>query len=107
MIADQGWVTGGMQHGVSNHELTTAMKPAKHEQFLSEMEVVLPWQALIELSEPYTQDHQEGRTASISTGHHAADKPVAAVVLSQRPGHGRGLNRGAHHAPLGRHRADL
>lgn len=55
---------------------------------------------------PLPQDQQERRQASLSVGHHAADPPFAAVVFTQRPGHGRGPDRGAHHAPLCRHRAD-
>ena len=44
---------GGKQLGFSDYELTTAKKRAKREKFLSEMEVVVPWQALIDLIEPH------------------------------------------------------
>ena len=44
---------GGKQLGFSDYELPTAKKQTKRERFLSEMEVVLPWQALIELIEPH------------------------------------------------------
>ena len=44
---------GGKQLGFSDYELTTAKKQTKREKFLSEMEVVVPWQALIELIEPH------------------------------------------------------
>ena len=37
---------GGKQLGFSDYELTTAKKQTKREKFLSEMEVVVPWQAL-------------------------------------------------------------
>jgi len=40
---------GGKQLGFSDYELTTAKKQTKREKFLSEMEVVVPWQALIDL----------------------------------------------------------
>ena len=40
--------------GLSNYESTSAKKPTKRERFLSEMEAVGPWQALIELIEPIT-----------------------------------------------------
>ena len=40
---------GGRQLGFSDDELTTAKKQAKRQKFLSEMEVVVPWQALIEV----------------------------------------------------------
>jgi IS5 family transposase len=44
---------GGKQLGFSDYELTTAKKQTKREKFLSEMEVVVPWQALIALIEPH------------------------------------------------------
>jgi IS5 family transposase len=44
---------GGKQLGFSDYELTTAKKQTKREKFLSEMEVVVPWQALIDLFEPH------------------------------------------------------
>ena len=45
---------GGKQLGFSDYELTTAKKQTKRENFLSEMEVVVPWQALIDLIETTT-----------------------------------------------------
>ena len=44
---------GGKQLGFTDYELTTAKKRTKREKFLSEMEAVVPWQALIALIEPY------------------------------------------------------
>ena len=44
---------GGKQLGFSDYELTMAKKQTKREKFLSEMEVVVPWQALIDLIEPH------------------------------------------------------
>ena len=44
---------GGKQLGFSDYDLTTAKKQTKREKFLSEMEVVVPWQALIDLIEPH------------------------------------------------------
>ena len=44
---------GGKQLGFSDYEITTAKKQTKREKFLSEMEVVVPWQALIDLIEPH------------------------------------------------------
>jgi len=44
---------GGKQLGFSDYELTTAKKQTKREKFLSEMEVVVPWQELIDLIEPH------------------------------------------------------
>jgi transposase-like protein len=43
---------GGKQLGFSDYELTTAKKLTKREKFLSEMEAVVPWQALIDLIPP-------------------------------------------------------
>jgi IS5 family transposase len=52
---------GGKQHGFPDDELTTAMKQPKREKFLSEMEAVVPWQALIALIKPqYPQSRQKG-----------------------------------------------
>ena len=44
---------GGKQHGFSYYELTTLMKQPRREKFLTEMEAVVPWQALIDLIEPH------------------------------------------------------
>ena len=44
---------GGKQLGFSDDELTTARKQTKREKFLAEMEVVVPWAALIALIEPH------------------------------------------------------
>jgi IS5 family transposase len=44
---------GGKQLGFSDYKLTTAKKQTKREKFLSEMEVVVPWQVLIDLIEPH------------------------------------------------------
>jgi hypothetical protein len=43
---------GGKQLRFSDYELTTAKKQPKREKFLSEIEVVVPWQALIDLIQP-------------------------------------------------------
>jgi len=44
---------GGKLLGLSDYELTTAKKQTIREKFLAEMEVVVPWQALIALIEPH------------------------------------------------------
>jgi IS5 family transposase len=44
---------GGKQLGFSDYELTTAKKQTKREKFLSEMEAVVPWKALIDLIQPH------------------------------------------------------
>jgi IS5 family transposase len=54
---------GGKQLGFTDYELTTAKKCTKREKFLAEMEAVVPWQALIDLIEPYhpKTSHKCGR----------------------------------------------
>lgn len=44
---------GGKQLGFGDYEQSTAKKRTKRERFLSEMEAVVPWKALIDLIEPY------------------------------------------------------
>jgi len=43
---------GNKQLDFSDYELTTAKKQKKRNKFLSEMEIVVPLQALIEMIEP-------------------------------------------------------
>ncbi len=74
---------GGKQLGFSDYELTTAKKQTKRETFLSEMEVLVPRQALIALIEPLDpKARQEGRQASLSIGHQAPSSPASAVDLA-------------------------
>ena len=42
---------GGKQCGFSDYALTTAKKQTKREKLFSEMDVVVPWQVLIDLIE--------------------------------------------------------
>jgi IS5 family transposase len=44
---------GGKHLGFGDYEQTTAKKRTRRERFLAEMEVVVPWKALIGLIEPY------------------------------------------------------
>ena len=44
---------GSKQLGFGDYEQSTAKKRTKRERFLSEMEAVVPWQALIDLIEPH------------------------------------------------------
>jgi IS5 family transposase len=44
---------GGKQLGFGDYEQTTAKKRTRRERFLSEMERVVPWKALLELIEPH------------------------------------------------------
>ncbi len=53
---------GGKPLGFSDYELTTAKKQTKREKLLSEMEVVVFWQALIDLIEPH--DPKRARKAA-------------------------------------------
>jgi IS5 family transposase len=43
---------GGKQLGLGDYEQSTDKKRTKRERFLSEMEAVVPWKALIDLIEP-------------------------------------------------------
>lgn len=54
----------GSQLGFSDYELITTKKQAKRDKFLSEMEVVMPWQALIDLIKPHypKASKKDGRT---------------------------------------------
>jgi IS5 family transposase len=45
---------GGKELGPSDYELTTTKRQTKRETFLSEIEVVVSWQALIALIEPHS-----------------------------------------------------
>ena len=40
---------GGKQLGFGDYEQSTAKKRTKRERFLSEMQAVVPWKALIDL----------------------------------------------------------
>ena len=40
---------GGKQLGFTDYKITTAKKESKREKFSSQLEVLVPWQALIEL----------------------------------------------------------
>jgi IS5 family transposase len=52
---------GGKQFGFSDYELTTAKKQTRREKFFSEMEAVVPWQALMDLIElPYPKSSKKG-----------------------------------------------
>jgi len=44
---------GSKQLGFGDYEQTTAKKRTRRERFLAEMEVVVPWKALIDLIEPH------------------------------------------------------
>jgi hypothetical protein len=81
---------GGKQHGFSDNELTSSNKQTKREMFLTETDLVVSWQALIDLIEPhYPKASKIRRQAFLSAGHDAAGPSPAAVVLAQRPVDGR------------------
>ena len=44
---------GSKQLGFGDYEQTTAKKRTRRERFLAEMQVVVPWKALIDLIEPH------------------------------------------------------
>jgi len=41
------WVMGGKQLGIADYEQSTPKKRTKREEFLAEIEKVVPWQALV------------------------------------------------------------
>jgi len=43
---------GGKQLGISDSELTTAKKQTKRQKFMTSMEALVPWDALIALIKP-------------------------------------------------------
>jgi IS5 family transposase len=44
---------GCKQHGCSDNELISSNKQTKRQKFLTEMDLVVSWQALIDLIEPH------------------------------------------------------
>jgi len=50
------WSTGCKQIDFTNYELTTAKKQTKPEKYASELEAVVPWHAVIDLSKPSPQN---------------------------------------------------
>jgi hypothetical protein len=71
---------GVKQFGFGDYEQSTAKKRTRRERFLAEMEAVVPWKLLIDLIEPHYPSQQQGRSAVLSTGDHAAGPSAAAVV---------------------------
>jgi IS5 family transposase len=66
---------GGKQPGFSDYELITVKKQTKREKFLAEIEVVAPWQALIDLIEP----HYPGPIRSLRKNPAVSAKMVASL----------------------------
>jgi hypothetical protein len=79
---------GGNQLGFSDYELTNAKKRTKREKFLSEMEVVVPWQELIALIEPNHLDVDPEDRSRVNESPHPARL-------------GRGLDHETHQANSG------
>jgi IS5 family transposase len=54
---------GGKQLGFSDYEQSSTKKQTRREKYLSEMEAVVPWRALIALIEPHhpTTSRKVGR----------------------------------------------
>lgn len=72
---------GGKQFGFSDYEQTSAKKLARREKCLAEMEVVVPWEALLGLIETcYPKISKKGGRPSVPNGDGVGDPPVAAVV---------------------------
>ena len=73
---------GVKQLGFLDYELTTAKKQIKWEKFLSEMEVVVPCQALIDLIRPHYPKTSKigGRPTYLSSGLAAGPSPAAVLL---------------------------
>ena len=79
-------------------------KRTRRQQFLAEMDAVIPWQRLVALVEPVqpkmgARSGQQGPAALLG-GDDAAHPLHAAVVRTFRSGDGRGLARHSCHARL-------
>ncbi len=74
----------GKQMGFSDYEQSTANKQTKRGKSLHKMDVVVPWQARIDLIEPpLPQSQQEERSASVSIDHNAENPLTSAVDITQ------------------------
>ena len=72
---------GGKQLGLGDYELSSAKKQTKREKCLAEMDKVVPWQPLINLTEPfYPKTGPKGGRPPFSR-HHAQDPPDVALDL--------------------------
>ncbi len=78
-------------------------KPTRREQFLTEMEQVVPWKELCALIEPSTPN--QGRKASHRAGTDAPDPFPAELLQAQRPWCRRGPLRHRVHAAVCWHRS--
>jgi hypothetical protein len=77
---------GGKQLGFSDYELTSAKKQTKREKFLSEMEVVVPWQSLIDLIEPhYPKVNKKGGRPPYPLGTIAPQHRLGVGILGRLP----------------------
>ena len=56
---------GNKQLGFGDYEQSTAKKETKREKFLSEMDLVVPWQLLIDLIEPFYPKQAPKEAASL------------------------------------------
>jgi hypothetical protein len=82
----------GKQLGFSDYEQSTSIQRNKRENFLAEIEQVVPSQALLALIEPwYPKSSKKGAVLPIHF-FRCCGSPYAAVVQSQRFRHGMGAD---------------
>ena len=71
------------QLSFSDFEHKAKRKQTRRERFLAEMDRLVPWKVLADLVEPHY-----GGTSGMAAGSYASDSLHAALVRSERPGHG-------------------
>jgi hypothetical protein len=74
----------------SSLDLNLSTKKTRKQELLTQMDLVVPWAALVELIAPYYPEGKNGRPP-FAAGGHAAHPLHAAVVHFVRSGDGRGL----------------
>ena len=99
---------GGKQLGFGEYEQSTAKKQTKREKFLSEMDQVVPWDALTDWIEPFCpKAGSKGGRPPYPLATMLRIHLMAAVDFPERSSHGGCLDRGARHAPFCWDRLDL
>ncbi len=75
----------------SSLDLNLSTKKTRKQELLTQMDLVVPWAALVELIAPYYPEGKNGRPPTLCPGDDAAHPLHAAVVHFVRSGDGRGL----------------
>ena len=77
----------------SSLDLNLSTKKTRKQELLAQMDLVVPWAALVELITPYypVLPRRQERSPTLCTGDHAAHPLHATVVHLVGSGDGRGL----------------